>query len=327
MNDVKNILDYLQNSIDANAKIENWNAKECLNIQLAGSYEYYLAEALDESFLLIKPLDELTIPKAKIQIKRIQEKTGYEVAMLLDTPTAYKVKKLLEERIAFITIDKQMYLPFMVVHVKRSREQIEDVEEREKFTASTQMIYLAVLYSDKAKFDTGELAKELGVSNMTVLRAMEELQRIQIINLEVSGKTGRKKIYEPINRKEYYRIGSNYLIKPVKKCLYVNHIPDNIPVYKAGETALAEQTMLAEPSNEIFATYMKANFFEKNRVSKAQALTEGLPQIQIMQYDIGKLTHNQYVDPISLIMSIDKKDDRTEIAIDELMEGTVWYEE
>lgn len=66
---MKNILDYLQNSIDASAKIENWNAKECLNIQLARSYEYYLVEALDESFLLIKPLDEVTIPKAKIQTK------------------------------------------------------------------------------------------------------------------------------------------------------------------------------------------------------------------------------------------------------------------
>ena len=324
---MKNILDYLQNSLDANAKIKNWNAKEYFNIQLASSYEYYLVEALDEIFLLIKPLDELTIPKVKIQIKRIREKAGYEVAMLLDTPTAYKVKKLLEERIAFVTIDKQIYLPFMVLHIKQSKEQIEDVEEREEFTASTQMIYLSILYSDKAQFVTEELAKKLGISNMTVLRAMEELRRIQIINLEVSGKTGRKKIYEPIDRKEYYRIGRMYLINPVKKCLYINHIPDDIPIYKAGETALAEQTMLGEPSNEIFATNMKATFFEKNKVTKAQALMEGLPQIQIMQYDIGKLTHNQYVDPISLIMSIDKKDDRTESAIDELMKGTVWYEE
>ena len=63
------------------------------------------------------------------------------------------------------------------------------------------------------------------------------------------------------------------------------------------------------------------------RVTKVQALMEGLPQIQIMQYDISKLTHNQYINPVSLIMSIDKKDDRTEIAIDELMEGTAWYEE
>lgn len=184
-----------------------------------------------------------------------------------------------------------------------------------------------IIYGHQTQFVTEELAKKLGVSNMTVLRAREELQHIQVINLEVGGKTGRKKIYEPIDRKEYYRIGRTYLINPVKKCIYVNHIPDDIQVYKAGETALAEQTLLGEPSNEIFAANMKSAFFKNDRVTKAQALMEGLPQIQIMQYDIGKLTYNQYVDPISLIMSIDKKDDRTEIAIDELMEGTVWYEE
>ena len=52
-----------------------------------------------------------------------------------------------------------------------------------------------------------------------------------------------------------------------------------------------------------------------------------MPEIQIMQYDIGRLTKNQYVDPVSLIMSITRKEDRTEIAIDELMEGAEWYEE
>lgn len=324
---MKSILDYLRNSIDTNAKIKIWDAKEYLNLQLASSYEYYLIEALDVCFLLIKPLEESMIPKTKIQMQRICDKSSYEVALLLQSPTAYKVKKLLEERIAFVTIDKQMYLPFMAVHIKQSKEQIKEIEDREKFTASTQMIYLWILYSDKPKFATEELAKELGVSNMTVLRAMEELKRIQVIKLDVSGKTGRKKIYEPIDRKEYYQIGRIHLINPVKKNLYVNHIPDNIRVYKSGETALAEQTMLGEPANEAFATNAKQSIFEKYRVTKAQALAEALPQIQIMQYDIGKLTQGRYIDPISLIMSLDKKDDRTEIAIEELMEGTLWYEE
>ncbi|MDD6207068.1 MAG: hypothetical protein PUB10_00910 [Clostridiales bacterium] len=104
-------------------------------------------------------------------------------------------------------------------------------------------------------------------------------------------------------------------------------IPDGINVYSAGETALFEQTMLAEPANEVFATYEKRTSFVKHIVTKAQALAEGLPEIQIMQYEIGRLTKNQYVDPISLIMGITRKDDRTEIAIDELMEAAEWYEE
>ena len=115
---------------------------------------------------------------------------------------------------------------------------------------------------------------------MTILRAMEELKHLNIIKQGIAGKTGRKKLYAPIEKKNYYRIGKEYLVNPV------NHI-----------------------------------------VTKAQALAEGLPEIQIMQYDIGRLTKNQYVDPVSLLMSITRIDDRTEIAIDELMEGAEWYEE
>ncbi len=41
----------------------------------------------------------------------------------------------------------------------------------------------------------------------------------------------------------------------------------------------------------------------------------------LMQYDIGRLTQSPYVDSITLISSIDQRDDRIEIAIDEMMEG------
>ena len=51
-----------------------------------------------------------------------------------------------------------------------------------------------------------------------------------------------------------------------------------------------------------------------------------LPGIQIMKYDIGLITKNEYVDPVTLLLSLDTVDDRIEIAIDELMEGFDWYE-
>lgn len=324
---MKDILDYLKTSIDDKAEIQKWNAKEYINLQLAGSYEYYLVFVLSENFLLIKPLEEFTVLKMKIHINRITEKTGYEVALLLQTPSAYKIKKMFEEKIAFVTVDKQMFLPFLALHIRQSRAKDIDVQEREKFTAATQMVYLSILYTDKTEFDTDELAKKLNVSSMTILRAMEELKRLGIVEQEITGKTGRKKVYAPIDKKEYYRIGKEYLINPVSKCFYVKSIPDNIKIYRAGATALSEQTMLAEPTNEVFATCKKQMFFTNYIVTKAQALAEGLPEMQIMQYDVGRLTENQYVDPISLIMSITKKDDRTEIAINELMEGVTWYAE
>lgn len=59
-------------------------------------------------------------------------------------------------------------------------------------------------------------------------------------------------------------------------------------VYKAGLTALAEQTMLGEPGHVIYATVQNSMLFNEYIVSKEQALLEGLPELQIMQYELVK---------------------------------------
>ena len=63
---MEEILRYLKTNIDENCSIAKWKAKEYLNIQLAGSYDYYLVNAFSEDFLLIKPVDEMTIQKTKV---------------------------------------------------------------------------------------------------------------------------------------------------------------------------------------------------------------------------------------------------------------------
>ena len=133
----------------------------------------------------------------------------------------YKVKKMLQERIAFVTLDKQMYLPFMALHIKKNRMNDAIITEREKFTAATQLVFLYILYSEKTEFGTDELAKSLNVSSMTILRAMEELKHLNIIKQGIAGKTGRKKLYAPIEKKNYYRIGKEYLVNSVNRVCQV----------------------------------------------------------------------------------------------------------
>ena len=324
---MEEVLKYLKTNIDENCSIVKWKAKEYLNIQLAGSYDYYLANVFTEDFLIISPVDEMTIQKTSIHTRRIKDKTGYEVAILLENPSSYIIKKMIEERNAFITVDKQMYLPFLAIHLKQSKLKETETEDREKFTAATQMIFLYMLYSAQESFEAEELTEKLKVSSMTVNRTMTMLKQIGIVSQQIGGKTGRKKIYTPIERKRYFQVGKEFLINPVQKSLYVKAVPIGVEMYKAGMTALGEQTMLGEPDNLIYGVCDKKEISADELITKSQAVMEGLPEIQLMKYDIKELTKNEYIDPISLIMSLPKKDDRIEIAIDELMKGIVWYEE
>ena len=325
---MEKILTNLKESIDNQAFITAWDAKGVLNLQLAGSFEYYIVSLLSEKFLLVKPLEEMTVKKVAVRMERIQEKTGLDVVLLLEDTTGYKVKKFLENRIPFIVTDKQMYLPFMALQIKKQRKTEKSDVLHEKFTAATQLLYLFFLYSNQKKFGTEELAKTLGLSNMTVLRATEELNKIGLLHCQIGGKTGRKKLFQPIEKKTYYQIGKKYLSSPVKKNVYVEQIPQNCKVYKSGLTALEEQTMLGEPLQEVYAVGPKSEKeLLKVRITKEKAMEEAKPMIQVMKYDIGVITETSYVDPVTLILSLEEQDDRIEMAIEELMEETEWYAE
>lgn len=325
---MEKILKYLETIIDDNATIQKWNAKKKLSLQLAGSYEYYLVRLLNDFFLLIRPYDNLAIQKIKINIAMIEEQTDIPVAVLLEKATAYKVKRLLQERIAFIAADQQVYLPFIAMHIRKMRNAVLEESFHGKFTPATQLIFLYMLYSIKEEFDIEGLSVQLNISAMTVVRGMSELSKIGAVEFRIEGQTARKKIFKRIPKREYYQIGKEYLQNPVKKTVFVSKVPDNLKAYKSGLTALGEQTMLNEPVQKIYAVSSTAEkLLTEFLVSKEMAMEELLPKIQIMQYDIERLSYKEYVDPVTLVYGLDESDERIEMAIEDLMEGEEWFGE
>ena len=325
---MERIIEYLRSNIDDDVIIQKWDAKKRLSLQLSGSFEYFLVHLLGEEFLLVRPYKQLEIQKIKIQLSMIEEQAELSAAVLLEETTVYRMKKMLLEKVSFVSVDQQMYLPFMALHIKKQRITMLEETIHEQFTPATQMIFLFILYSDKEEFSIDAIFSVLNLSSMTVVRVMNELKRIGLVDYKIGGQTGRKKVFKRIPRKEYYKIGKDYLQNPVKKTIFVSHIPNYLKIYKSGLTALGEQTMLGESSQKIYAVdSMAGKRLIEYQVSKEKAMEENLPMIQIMKYDIGALTASEYIDPITLIYGLDQKDERIEIAIDELMEDTEWFVE
>ena len=323
----KELLEYLQQILDANAQLEQWKAGAELNLQIKDKYIFYKAELLDTIFFIMKPRENMTVQTIKAQMEYIRCKWNCDSAVLLEESSAYRIKKMLEERIPFIVMNGQMYLPFMALHLKK-KTQKETGDLPQHFTAATQLLYLYLLYREDDLIDMEELVKALGMSVMTVSRGMEKLEQIGVVNHEITGKTRRKKLYKRIDRKDYYLKGIGYLENPVRHCIYVKEIPKNLQMYKSGLSALAEQSMLGEPMHEIYAISGKQEKILRDfQVGKEQAMEEHLPEIQIMKYNIGLLGKEGCVDPITLIKSLDETDERIELAIEEMMEGEEWFVE
>lgn len=325
---MEHIKQYLQAVLDENAELTFFEGKEKLSIVLAGSYQFYWVRALETEFVLAKPWERMTIDKLKKQFIRIEEALQAPVALVEEELTPYRRKKLIQERVAFVSARHQMYLPFLGLHIQEKKSNDTKRYSEDRFSPATQAVYLAVLYHGQKEITQVELAQKLNLSVISVSRALDYLVKMHLLDYCVSGKTGRKKVYKCADKKQYYENGKEYLINPVKGICYVKSIPENVRIFKSGLSALGEKTMLADTDHSIFAIGQKDEQLLKDcQVSEEKGKEEHLPEIQIMKYDLEALSVDGYVDNITLIYSLEEKDERIEIAIEELMEGCTWYVE
>lgn len=322
------VWNYLRKTLDENARMAPCDLKGKLSLQLTGSYQFYEVQMLGITFLLARPYGDVKIPQIQVHFQKISETMGIPVALLLGNSelTRYKQKKLLEQRIAFLCEDEQMYLPFIGSHFGRIEERTRKIPEGKRFTPSMQMIFLEILYGKGTDITQETISEKLGLSAMTASRALERLTGLGLLSYTIQGRTGRKKVYSCQDKAAYYKKGCPYLINPVKNTLFVKAIPEDVAAYFSGLSALGMKTMLGEPDGPVFAVAPGAEkVLEAYRVPEEQGREEYLPEIQVMKYDVGIFARDGITDPVSAVYSIEEKDERIEIAIDEWMEEYEWY--
>ncbi len=324
---MKDILEYyLKEQIDSNVIITPWNEKEYLPIFLSEIYTFYRMNILDETCLLIEINSEIPgIELIKKHIKLISKSVDYKLVFFFKTLSAFRRKTLIENRIPFVVENGQMYFPFLGMDIKMTKD--ESVKVIEKFSSSTQLVFLYFLYNKELLINTTELARKIGTSTMTASRALNDLYLLGLLTYKVSGKTGRSKSYKRIDDTYYYDRGSKYLKNPVSKIVYVDKdVAYDFPV--AGLEALSTETMLNPPKRHIRAMakqYVK-NIKEHIVTNKDKIADMDLMEVQLWEYDPKLLSKNGAVDLVSLIMSIgESNDERVEIAIEERLRSELWY--
>jgi predicted transcriptional regulator len=324
---MKDILEYyLKEQIDSNIIIKPWNEKEYLPMFLSEIYTFYRMNILGESCLLIEINSEIPgIELIKKHIKVISKSVDYKLVFFFKSLSAFRRKTLIENRIPFVVENGQMYFPFLGMDIKMTKD--ENIKIIEKFSSSTQLVFLYFLYNKDLLINTTELAGKLVASTMTASRALNDLYLLGLLTYEVSGKTGRSKIYKRIDDTDYYDRGSKYLKNPVSKVVYVDKdIACDFLV--AGLEALSTESMLNPPKRPVRAMakqYVK-NIKEHIVANKDKIADMDLIEFQLWEYNPNSLSKNEVVDLVSLIMSIGKSnDERVEIAIEERLRSELWY--
>jgi len=315
---------YLKENVDEQLTIKPWIKKNNLPVFLRDTYNFYEVTILGTRCILIEAADEMpNIDQLQKHIKQIKNLTDRQIVLFYKDITRYRRKSLIENRIAFVIEDGQMYLPFLGLDLKKVKEH---VEEAKGFTAPAQIAYLYFLYHKEEVVNTTDFAKKLGFNKMTASRALNDLYHANLITYEIGGMTGRSKEYKRIKDPDYFLRGRNYLKTPVRKIIYTKTRP--LDALTAGMEALSELSMINPPGHPIMA-------IDRNKLNKEQVEVVNnkdlikdtkLVELELWDYDPGLFSNNGHVDLLSLYASLkEETDERVEQALKEVLRGEPWY--
>lgn len=316
---------YLKENIDEHIIVRPWNKKDNFPIFLRNSYNFYETTILGTQCILIEVIDENpNIDQIHKHMKQIRNLTECQIVLFYKEITRYRRKSLIENRIAFVIEDGQMYLPFLGLDLKKAPEHIE--KEMKRFTTPAQIAYLYFLYHKDEVVNMTEFAEKIGFNKMTASRALNDLYNADLITYEIGGKTGRSKEYKRIPDPDYFLNGRKYLKTPVKKTIYTKTKP--IGALDAGLDALTGLSMINPPGHPVKAIDRNQLNKEQIEIVKNKDLIKDmqLVELQIWDYDPKLFSDKHHVDLLSLYASLkEETDERVEQALEEVLRGEPWY--
>ena len=270
---------------------------------MRNNYNFYEVVILGTRCVLIEVLDKMpNIDQIQKHIKQIEKLTDCQVILFYKNITRYRRKSLIENKIAFVIEDGQMFLPFLGLDLKKAQEHVE--KDVRGFTTPAQIAYLYFLYHKEDVLNTTDFANKMGFNKMTASRALNDLYQANLITYEIGGKTGRSKEYKRIPDPDYFMNGREYLKTPVKKTIFTKSKP--LGALVAGFDALAELSMINPSDHPIMAIDRNQLNKEQIEIVKNKDLIKDahLVELQLWDYDPKLFFNKNHVDVLSLYASL-----------------------
>lgn len=260
-------------------------------------------------------------------IERMRELLDAPVIIALPHVAPGERKQLIQHGIAFVVPDRQLFVPQLGM-ILSERFGATPRPEQELASPATQALLIWFLnhHPISKTWHPFVEAAALGYAGMTATRAIRELLKFNLFELETRGRA--KFLNLAGTRRELWEKAKPYLRTPVVRTLwtYDQRILEVTDARWAGESALARMTMLNEPQQQVIAMMPEAAqqakqdgiFFEPRELKDALI-------VQVWRYLPTMQEKQKTVDPLSLWLSLrDNRDDRIQLALDEIEEKFLW---
>jgi DNA-binding MarR family transcriptional regulator len=284
----------------------------------------YLGEIAERpvTFAISDVARPLSVARVVQQLRAVQEHFGQPALLVRERIPSYYRRRLIEARASFLAPGTQLFLPYAGIDL-RERQPREVAQSTGRLTPSAQALFLLALHRDGGEqpWNAAELLGPLGYSAMTASRAVRELERARLV---VSEQVGRHRLHTLSNtRRTAWHHAQPVLSSPVIRAAWVvsGSAPASVKRLRAGELALADVTLLAPPTWEVWAV-------SRGALAGVKTVQEHEPGAELWQewsYGPGLLPNRAAVDPLSLILSVrSDADERIVGAREELEAQFLW---
>ncbi len=323
---INNLTQYLKETLDIDVQPKKWVETSNLPIFLRNMYEFYQVFLLGKQCLIMAAKEEAEITPATIRkhMLQVERKWHDEIIYLQQKVTSYNRKRLIQQKMPFIIPLNQMYLPFLGIDLREYFKKIR--KTKTGFSPATQVVILDYLINKSEPYMTPNIqAKKLGYSIMTMSRAFDELQTTGLVTITTEGR--ERVLCFDIDKKKVWEAAMEQMYSPVKKRLWVK-IPQKSPQgFKAGLSALAFYSNLAEPVNPVLA--IEAKLWKQvqadNVVTIVNMAESDACQLELWSYPPKLFEKNGVVDRFSLLLSLkENNDERVQSALKNIMEQVEW---
>ena len=322
------LLRYLDEALGLAPQIGQWTGHKKTPYHLQDAFEFREMTLLEDRILLAIERRAKSPPASKIreQINALQKVADLPVAYVTRALASYERKRLIQQKVPFIVPGNQLYLPWVGIDLREYFRRNEAPEA--KFNPSTQALLITALLRTPwdPMWEPVQAAAALSYTAMTVSRALRELTEAGIG--EIRRERRVQSLYLGDRPGDIWELAKPYLRSPVKRIEWASPVPrlhpSQAPV--AGMSALAEQTMVADPKWPVRAIstqhWLSATRAGVDRLPEPIA---GAYEWQIWTYDPNLGSARKIVDPLSLTLSLEaENDERIQLALEELKEQRPW---
>lgn len=303
------------------SQLKKFKTKEInLPVYLMDGRTFYDVNIMDTDCVLVyfQKYNQFSITSLKKQMINYNKFFDRAVVYGFDSITTFQRKALVENGISFVSNNGQVFMPFIgTLFYKCVTNQMDNDVLR--FMPVTQSLFLFLLYNeDDKKINKSQAAEILGVTPMSITRAVKELKQLGIVE---ETKVGTQiKVSRNLSRFETYEKAKDYLINPIQRIVYILK-KDFINVFpSAGEYSLCERSELSYPRYEEYALSKEAaEKYILKEIDPNTVIDSEIVKIQIWKYNPALFANGDVIDPVSLISSFsENKDERIQMCIEEV---------